>query len=454
MKKFELNLSEGPIFSKIMRFAIPLFATCILQVFFNIADLIIVGKLVGEKAMSAIGATISFNALILTLFFGLSVGVNCVVAKAYGAKNNEDIRKASSTAILFSLTGGLIFMFVGLVISRPVLVLINTPKEILAQALLYVRICFIGIPFIVFYNFSCAILRAVGDTKRPFFFLSIGGVVNVLLNLFFVLVFKMEVAGVAIGTVASQLVSALLIFRTLSVTKEAYGFKFKNLLFDKKVMWEILRIGAPASLQSSCFTFSNILIQSSINSFGYLAVAGNTAVLTLEGLLDYCSGAFYHTSITAVSQNLGAKKYKRILKCIYCALICSIVGCLFFGFTFLLSGKYAIGLFNSNSEVIQWGLIRMKILFTTFFICGIMDVAAGSLRGLGYSMISSTNSIVGICGLRIIWIWLVFPCFKTIESIFYVYPLSWLIVASVNWWLLRWGYRKVVAKNYTNIKFK
>ena len=262
MKKFELNLSEGPIFSKVMRFAIPLFATCILQVFFNIADLIIVGKLVGEKAMSAIGATISFNALILTLFFGLSVGVNCVVAKAYGAKNNEDIRKASSTAILFSLTGGLIFMFVGLVISRPVLVLINTPKEILAQALLYVRICFIGIPFIVFYNFSCAILRAVGDTKRPFFFLSIGGVVNVLLNLFFVLVFKMEVAGVAIGTVASQLVSALLIFRTLTVTKEAYGFKFKNLLFDKKVMWEILRIGAPASLQSSCFTFSNILIQS------------------------------------------------------------------------------------------------------------------------------------------------------------------------------------------------
>jgi putative MATE family efflux protein len=454
MKKFELNLSEGPIFSKILRFAIPLFATCLLQVFFNIADLVIVGKLVGEKAMSAIGATISFNSLILTLFFGLAVGVNCVVAKAYGAKNNADIRKASSTAILFSCFGGLVFMLIGLLISRPVLVLINTPSEILEQALRYIRICFLGIPFIVFYNFSCAILRAVGDTKRPFFFLSIGGVVNVLLNLFFVLVFKMEVAGVAIGTIASQLVSAILIFRTLNTTKEAYGFKLNNLSFDKKVMWEILRIGAPASLQSSCFTFSNILIQSSINSFGYLAVAGNTAVLTLEGVLEYCSSAFYHTSITAVSQNLGAQKYKRILKCINWALVCTIAGCLFFGFMFLLTGKYAIGIFNSNSEVISWGLIRIKILFTTFFICGIMDVAAGSLRGLGYSMISSTNSIVGICVFRIIWIWLVFPLFKSIECIFWVYPISWTIVAGVNWWLLRWGYRKVVAKHCSNIRFR
>ena len=454
MKKFELNMSEGPIFAKTMRFVIPLFATCVLQVFFNVADLAIVGKLVGEKAMSAIGATMSFNALVLTLFFGLSVGVNCVVAKAFGAKNDIDIKKASSTAILFSLIGGLCFMGIALVISRPVLILINTPSEILEQALLYVRICFLGIPLIVFYNFSCAILRSVGDTKRPFFFLAIGGTVNVLLNLFFVLVFKMEVAGVAIGTVASQLVTAILIFRTLNVTKEAYGFKLNYLVFDKKVMWEILRIGAPASLQSSCFTFSNIIIQSSINSFGYLAVAGNTAVLTLEGIMDLCSGAFYHTAITAVSQNLGRKKFKRILKCIYCALGCSVVGCVTLGLVFFFSGKYAIGLFNSNADVIQWGLIRVKILFTTFFICGIMDVAAGSLRGLGYSMISTANSIIGICVFRIIWIWLVFPHFKTIECIFYAYPISWTMVAIVNWLFLRWGYRKVVTNNLPEVRLR
>lgn len=444
MKRYEIDMCHGPLFGKIVLFALPLMATYILQLLFNAADLIVIGHYAHYNAMAAVGSTMNLNSLVINIFIGLSIGTNVVAARLFGAKNPEQARKAVHTSMTLALYGGIGLMFVGLMVARPLLIWMRTPEEILPLSCTYIWICFCAIPFIMIYNFGCAVLRAVGDTRRPLVFLVIAGVVNVLLNLFFIIVCGMDVAGVALATAISHGIAATLIMRTLLTAEEAYGVRLKELGIDGAIFREILKIGIPAGLQSSCFAISNMLIQSSINSFGALAMAGTTAVLGVEGIVYVGSFAFHQTAISFVAQNLGGRKYKRILKSLYGCFVCAAIACAVMGWGFFLFGREILAVFNPHPEVIAWGVLRMKILFTTYALCGIMDVASGGLRGLGYSLTSTTVSLLGACVFRIWWVVAIFPTHHTMESLLLSYPISWALVAVTSCSLLFVIYRKLL----------
>ncbi|MDD3153666.1 MAG: MATE family efflux transporter [Victivallaceae bacterium] len=444
MKKYEIDMCHGALFGKIVLFALPLMATYILQLLFNAVDLVVIGHYAHYNAMAAVGATMNLNSLVLNIFIGLSIGTNVVVARLFGAKNMIDAKKAVHTSMAVALFGGLALMVVGLAVAKPLLVLMRTPEEILPLSCQYIWICFCAIPFIMLYNFGCAVLRAVGDTRRPLIYLIIAGIVNVLLNLFFVIVCHMSVCGVALATAASHGIAAALILRTLTVSRESYAVHWKELGFDGKIFREILKIGVPAGIQSSCFAVSNMIIQSSINSFGPLAIAGTTAVLGMEGIVYTGSFAFHQTAISFVAQNLGGRKYKRILKSLYCCFVCAVIASSLIGWGFFLGGRWLLAIFNPHPEVIAWGMLRMKILFTTYGLCGIMDVASGGLRGLGYSLTSTMVSLMGACVFRAWWAFWVFPSDPTMENLLLSYPISWILVAAVSSSLLFFCYRKLL----------
>lgn len=435
---YQIDMCHGPLFGKIVLFALPLMFTYILQLLFNAVDLIVIGHYAPYNAMAAVGATMNLNSLVVNIFIGISIGTNVLAGRFFGAKNRRDMRRTVQTSMTVALYGGIILMIIGLAVAKPLLILMGTPAEILPGACTYIWICFCAIPFIMLYNFGCAILRATGDTRRPLFFLVFAGVVNVLLNLFFVIVCGMEVAGVALATAISHAISAGLIVRTMMVARDACRLNLRRLRIDFDIFKEILKIGIPAGFQSSCFSISNMTIQSSINSFGPVAMAGMTAALGLEGIVYVGSFAFHQTAISFVSQNLGGRKYKRILRSLYDCFICASCSCLLMGFGFYLCGETLLAIFNPNPEVIAWGLLRMKILFTTYILCGIMDVASGGLRGLGYSFFSALISMVGACGFRIWWVWAVFPHYRSMENLLLSYPISWFLVAAVSGALLYW----------------
>lgn len=445
--KYEMDMCHGLLFGKIVLFALPLMATYILQLLFNAADLIVIGHYAHYHAMAAVGATTNLNALIVNLFIGLSIGSNVIAARYFGANDSVNARKAVHTSMTVALYGGLVLMVLGLIVAKPILILMKTPDEILPSACTYIWICFCAIPFIMIYNFGCAILRAVGDTRRPLMFLVIAGIINVLLNMFFVIICGMDVGGVALATAISHGIAAVLILRTMIRTKGVYGFRMKDLGIDRVMFRQILKIGIPAGLQSSCFAISNMIIQSSINSFGPLAMAGTTAVLGLEGIVYVGSFAFHQTAISFVSQNLGGRKYKRIRKSLYSCFICAAIACSLLGWGFFLLGRPILALFNPNPEVIAWGMLRMKILFTTYGLCGCMDVASGGLRGLGYSLTSAVISLVGACVFRIWWVLAIFPIEPTMENLLFSYPISWFLIAMVGVSLLYFAYRKLLQSN-------
>lgn len=431
-KRFELDMCSGPLLGKTLVFALPLMLSGILQLLFNAADMIVVGHANGPTALAAVGATSSLINLLINLFMGLSVGANVLVAHFFAAKQEKDCKETVHTAILVSIISGVFLAIVGIFLARPLLVLMGTPTDVLSKSVLYMRIYFLGMPVMLLYNFGSAILRAVGDTKRPLFYLSAAGVVNVILNLIFVLAFDMHVAGVALATVLSQALSAFLIVRCLVKTDGFCKLNMKALSIQKEKLLKMVKIGLPAGLQGSLFSISNVLIQSSINSFGSVAMAGNTASSNLEGFVYNAMNAIHQTALTFSSQNYGGKQYKRIKKVIVLNIsLVTLVG-LVMGFLAILFGKPLLGLYTSTPKAIEYGLVRMKIIFSTYFLCGIMDVLVGCLRGLGRSILPMIVSLLGACGFRILWIFTVFKEHRALETVYISYPISWTLTAGVH----------------------
>lgn len=429
---FEIDMTNGPLLGKIVRFAIPLALSGILQLLFNAADIVVVGQFVGPTALAAVGSTSAVINLIVNLFMGFSVGANVLAAQYYGAGKNKDLSETVHTAVLSSLAFGVALIFAGVALSRPMLELMGTPADVLDQAVLYMRIYFVGMPVMMLYNFGAAILRAVGDTQRPLYFLLLAGVINVILNLVFVIVFHMGVEGVAIPTVISQCVSAGLVFWCLTKVEGPYRLYPKHLTIKKDKLLGMVKIGLPAGIQGCSFSISNVLIQSSINSFGSIAMAGNTAGSNIEGFISTAQDAFTQAAISFTGQNLGAGKLKRVDRVLLlCMLLAPGVG-LVLSILAVLCGGPLLGIYSSDPEVIRYGVERMLLECAPYAICGIMNVMVGAMRGFGSSLSPMMASIFGVCVLRVVWIYTIFPLDRTFFMLFLSYPVTWVVTSIIE----------------------
>ncbi len=431
-KSHEIDMTTGPLISKILAFSIPLMLSGILQLLFNAADIIVVGQFTSSQAMAAVGSTGSLNNLIVNIFLGLSIGSSVLMARYYGAHSKDNIHDLVHTSILLSVLCGIVLVVLGLLLANPILTLMGTPYDVIGQAVLYMRIVFLGMPAMLAYDFGAGILRAVGDTRRPLAYLFISGIINVCLNLFFVIVFHMGVAGVAIATIVSQYISALLVIRCMIKSDSVYHLNLRELKIRKDKLIQIVRIGLPAGIQGAVFSISNVLIQSSINSFGSIAVAGNTAASNIEGFVYTAMNSIYQASTNFTSQNVGAHKKERVTPVLLsCLLIVTIVGLLLGGFAVVFS-RELLGIYSSDPEVIQYGIGRINVVCLTYFLCGLMDTACGSIRGLGYSIAPTLVSLTGACGLRILWIFTVFRIDRSLFTLYLSYPVSWLITFTAH----------------------
>lgn len=431
-KKYEIDMCNGPLFRKILVFAIPLMLSGILQLLFNAADIVVVGRFAGNEALAAVGSTSSLINLLVNVFIGLSVGTNVLVARFYGAGQKKELSDMVHTAILTALVSGVFLIFVGLFLAEPALRFMDTPKDCINQAVLYIRIYFVGMPVMMLYNFGSAILRAVGDTQRPLYYLLVAGVINVVLNMIFVIVFHMGVAGVAVATVISQVVSALLVLRCLMQTDSEYRVDIRELRIVRDKLVKMIQIGVPAGLQGALFSFSNVLIQSSVNSFGSVAMAGNTAASNIEGFVYTAMNALHQTAISFTGQNYGASKFKRIGKILLICQLCVIAVGLIMGSAAYLFSDVLLRLYSNDAEVIRYGVLRLSIICTTYCLCGMMDVMVGSLRGMGYSVMPMLVSLTGACLFRVVWIYSVFRYYRTLECLYWSYPISWTLTFLVH----------------------
>lgn len=431
-KKYEIDMCNGPLLGKIILFYLPLMLSGILQLLFNAADIIVVGRFAGDEALAAVGSTSSLINLLVNVFIGLSVGANVLVARYYGAKQQAELSDMVHTAVLTALVSGVFLVFAGLFFSKPILQWMGTPSDVIGMSVLYIRIYFAGMPVMMLYNFGSAILRAVGDTKRPLYYLTFAGVINVALNLFFVIAFHMGVAGVALATILSQGVSAFLVIRCLLQTDASYRLELKKLKIHGDKLWKMICIGIPAGLQGALFSVSNVLIQSSVNSFGKIAMAGNTASSNIEGFVYTAMNALYQTSISFTGQNYGAKKYDRIWRIlVICELLVIGVGVVLGNGAFFFGGTI-LKLYTKNPEAIAYGVLRMSVICTSYCLCGMMDVIVGSIRGLGYGIMPMLVSLTGACLFRIIWIYTVFQRVHTLECLYLSYPISWALTFAVH----------------------
>lgn len=442
-KSYEIDMCNGPLLSKILLFSVPLMMSGILQLLFNAADIIVVGRFAGSSALAAVGSTSSLINLLINVFVGLSVGVNVLVAKYYGGQREKDMSETVHTAVLTSLLSGLFLVVLGGIAARPLLHLMGTPDDVLDQAVLYMRIYFLGMPVLMVYNFGAAILRAIGDTRRPLYFLFMAGVVNVALNLFFVIGLGMGVDGVGWATVISEHVSALLVLKSLMEAPGALKLNLRELRIYPKKLKRIVKIGLPAGMQGAIFSISNVLIQSSVNSFGSIAMAGNTASANIEGFVYTAMNAVYQTNLSFTSQNLGGRKYSRINRIMYiCLAVVTIVG-ITLGITAVLAGDLLLGIYSSDAQVLHYGMLRLEIICGTYFLCGIMDCMVGSLRGLGYSIIPMFVSLTGACGFRVLWVFTVFAAYRSLDVLYLSYPVSWAITAVAHMITFRKIRRKI-----------
>jgi len=424
---YRMDMTEGPLTTKIIKFTIPVMLSGILQLLFNTADVIVVGRFTGKTALAAVGSTGSLINLLVSLFMGLSIGTNVLVARYQGAKDDKAVSETVHTSIALGIVGGLILLIIGIVATRPLLEMMATPEDVIDQSTLYMRILFFGMPLNLILNFGAAILRAIGDTKRPLYYLTIAGVINLFLNIFLVTVFSLGVAGVAIATVISEGVSCVLILLCLKHETGAIRLYFNRIKINPSKCVDIMKIGLPAGLQGCIFSISNVLIQSSVNSFGSTVMAGNTAASNIEGFVYVSMNSLHQTCISFTSQNFGAGKFKRIRKVlINCLIIVAITG-LILGNSAYFFGKFLLSAYNNEAEVISYGLIRLSIISTMYFLCGLMDVMVGAMRGIGYSILPMIVSLVGACGLRILWIYTVFVKFRTLDILFISYPVTWTI---------------------------
>lgn len=440
------DLINGKIMPSLIIFTIPVMLSGVIQLLFNAADIIVVGKYTGHTALAAVGATSSLISLIINLFMGISVGASVIIGRFYGAKDLEKAKDSIHTALAFAIYGGIILVFVGILLSKPLLMMMSTPDDIIDLSTVYMMIYFVGMPGLMVYNFGSAIMRSIGDAKRPLYYLIISGILNVILNLILVIVFHLGVAGVAIATTVSQYCSALLIILTLLKADDFMHLEFSHLKLHKHIIFEMFRLGIPAGLQGIIFSISNVLIQSSVNSFQSLVVAGNTASSNIEGFVYVSMNSCYQACLTFTSQNLGAKKYDRITKILINSLILVVIVGLFLGVGSYLLGDQILKIYTDDPEVIHYGLNRLSIIGCTYFFCGCMDVFCGSLRGLGYSLLPMFVSLTGACLLRVVWIYTIFKIYNTTFSLYISYPISWFLTALIHFICFMVVYHKKISK--------
>ena len=447
-KPHNVEMTEGSLLKNILYFSLPLMFSGILQLLFNAADTIVVGRYAGEQALAAVGSVGSLNTLIVSLFMGLSVGSNVVVARQMGARDYKGVQDAVHTSVAISFLSGVFLAFAGFFLARPLLLMMGSPEDVIDLSVIYVRIIFLGMPVQMVYNFCAAILRSVGDTKRPLYFLTVAGVVNVLLNLFFVIVLGMTVDGVALATIISQAVSAVLVVRSLMLREDAVRLTLKKLRIVPSVLLQIVRIGLPSGIQTSVFSISNVLIQSSINSFGTVAMAGNAAAGNIGGFVYQGISAFVQADTSFVSQNIGARKPRRALNAMWASHMWSFIFTFALGLISFTFGKYLLSMYNSDPEVITWGLERIKYVHIPYFLCAFMEIFSGALRGIGYSLLPMIISLLGACAFRIVWIYTVFRKVHTMPCLLVSYPVSWVITMVVMAICFFALYKKV-CKSYT-----
>ena len=426
-EKKEMDMCEGPLAGTILRYTLPLALSGILQLCFNAADMIVVGRYASGEALAAVGSTGALINLIINVFMGLAVGVSVCVAHAWGAKNKESVRQIVHTAMLTSVIAGMIVLLIGFFGCRTFLSWMGTPDNVIALSTTYMKIYFLGMPACMVYNFGASVLRSIGDTKRPLIFLVIAGIVNVLLNLLTVIGLRLGVAGVAIATAASQVVSAALVVRSLMKRQDSCRLVLRDLRIYPDKLMTIVRVGLPAGLQGAVFSISNVLIQSSINSFGSVAMEGNTAAGNLEGFIYNVMNAFYHTSLTFTGQNVGARKPERIPRIALTCIALSMAISLTLSGLMYLFREPLLAIYRPDApEAVAYGSLRMSIIVLTYFLCGIMEVFTGSLRGMGASLTPMLISLVGACVTRVIWIYTVFAAVPTLQVLYSCYPVSWL----------------------------
>ncbi|MBQ7784795.1 MAG: MATE family efflux transporter [Clostridia bacterium] len=426
-----MDMTEGPLFAKVFLFALPIMLSGILQLLFNAADTIVVGRFAGSQALAAVGSVGSLNNMIISLFIGLSIGANVLVARFTGSREDKNVSETVHTAVLLSLLGGLLLAVIGVFAARPLLSLMGSPEDVIDLAVLYVRIIFIGMPVQMLYNFCAAVLRAVGDTKRPLYFLTAAGVINVILNLIFVVCFHMSVAGVALATIISQAVSAWLVMHSLMHMDGPTKLTLRNLHFNRRMLREIIRIGLPAGIQSSVFSLSNVVIQSSVNSFGSIVVAGNAAAANVGTFVYQGMNTFQQAITCFASQNIGAHKPSRVITSLKACLVWALVSGILLGGLSCLFGYQLLALFSDDPAVISAGLERLYIVNGPYFICGLMDVMTGVLRGIGYSLLPMIVSILGACAFRIVWVMTIFAASPNMPTLMISYPVSWALTLAV-----------------------
>lgn len=430
-KKYTVNLCYGPLLRQIIVFILPMMGSTLLQLGFHAADIVVIGRYSTHEALAAVGSTSSFNSLLVCFMNGFAVGASVLTAKLYGANSKTQLSDTTHTSVALSLLCGFTVMIVGLVVSRPVLNMMMTPPEVLPLALVYIRIIFAGIPLMMLFNFGNGILRAAGDTRRPLYYLALAGVVNLLLNLLFVIVFHMGVSGVALATVISQAVSAVLVMYTIAKTSELGGLHLRKLRMRRHVLSQIFAVGIPSAFQSCSFCVANIIIQSMVNTFGGLAMAGNTAALTIENFLSLGTSCFNDTAISFTGQNLGGRKYSRVKKSLLYNTVLSIVLIAVCSTLFLIFGRQMLAFFNGDPEIIEWGYKRMLAMFPYYITGGTMNVFSGTLKGSGHATASFIIVFFGACIFRVIWVFWIFPMHRTLEMLLYCFPISWVIISAI-----------------------
>lgn len=434
LKKYGMDLTDGPVLKKMLLFCIPLMCSSILQLLFNAADIVVVGQFAGDNSLAAVGSNTALINLLTNLFVGLSVGVNVLAARYYGAKQEKELSDTVHTAVFVGLFSGVFLNIIGVIGAKQILIWMSTPDEVLQLATLYLRVYFFGMTAVMVYNFGSALLRAMGDTKRPLYYLLGSGIINVVLNLLFVIVFRLDVAGVALATVISQCISAGLVVRCLILEKGAMHLELKKVRLKRNIFVKILQIGIPAGIQGVVFSLSNVVIQASVNSFGPTVMAGNSAAQNLEGFVYMAMNAFHQGAITFTSQNMGAGRKDRVMRIALVAQLCVIVVGVVFGNGVVLFGHQLLGIYSGSAKVVEAGMVRLRMICTVYALCGMMDVMVGLLRGLGYAVMPMIVSLIGACGLRLIWIATVFqiPQFHTIPMLYLSYGVTWIITFLVH----------------------
>ena len=444
--KYEIDMCNGSIMDKLISFSLPLMLSGILQLMFNAVDIVVVGSFSGSEALAAVGSTTALINVFTNLFIGISLGANVLAARFYAAGKDEEMSETVHTSILLALISGIIMAFLGVIFARICLELMDTPEDVIDLSTLYMRIYFLGMPFFMLYNYGAAILRAVGDTKRPLFFLIISGVINAVLNMILVIVFHLAVAGVAIATVISQMISCILVLRCLYKSEGSYQLRFSKLMLKECYLQQIFRVGLPAGIQSMVINFSNVLLQSSVNSFGSVAMAGYTAANNVLGFLDVAVNSVTQACMSFTSQNYGVRKYKRMDKVLNDCIVLSLGVSLVLGGGSYILGEGILGIYTDDAEVVRCGMEILSYTTITYFLCGLMDLFPGAMRGMGFSAAPMILSIVGTVGTRIVWIFGIFPRYRSLSILFVSYPVSWILTILMQVVCFGFVRKKVHAK--------